>query len=180
MYPEDENFDQPTPNLDSPPTFEFLQNPPNCPLTRSLTRLLHEQHSINFVECDLRDKLTTICEKLYKFDLPLSALKPDEQLLWSAYKVDNIMFFLTGDCNLTPQYTKFIHISQLVQHQPPPLPPHAFPQPQIAQPVVPQPQGVHMPQHFNCVDERNIIEGPRTRQAKLLAACIMYFQNNTK
>ena len=111
VYPEDENFDQPKPNLDSPPTFEFLQTPPNYPLTRSLTRLLHEQHSIYFVECNLRDKLTTICEKLYKFDLPLLALKPDEQLLWSAYKVDNIMFFLTVDRNFTPQYTEFMRIS---------------------------------------------------------------------
>ena len=48
----------------SPPTFDFLNNPSNHPQTCSLTHLLHEQHSINFVEGDLREKLADIFVRL--------------------------------------------------------------------------------------------------------------------
>ena len=97
VYPEDKNFGPTIDTSKPPPSFDYLSNNPNRPLTHSLTRLLHEQHSINFVQIDLHDKLSSICEKLYKFNVPFGSLTPDEQLLWSAYDLAEIMFFLTGD-----------------------------------------------------------------------------------
>ena len=78
VYPEDENFGPPIDISNPPPSFDYLSDAPQRPLTRSLTRLLHEQHSINFVQVDLRAKLTIICEKLYKHNTPFSSLAPDE------------------------------------------------------------------------------------------------------
>ena len=69
VYPENKNFG---PTIDpnaATPSFDYLSNAPERPLTRSLTRLLHEQHSINFVQIDLHSKLSAICEKLYKYNL---------------------------------------------------------------------------------------------------------------
>ena len=141
-----------------------------CPIlqTRSLTRLLHEQHSINFVQVDLRSKLSIICEKLYKHDVPFLALAPDEQLLWSAYDLDDIMFFLTGDQNFCPDYTVYNRI-----YQTPRIPqPHVvLPQPQ--QFVVPPPQGPR-PLDRAGIDPRNIVADPRARRAKTLANRLIY------
>ena len=105
MYPEEENFEPAEITSNSPPSFDYLNNPPNPPLTQSITRQLHEHYSINFVEDDLREKLNCICEKLYRHDVPFNSLNPDEQLLWSAYEIDDIMFFLTGDQKFSPDYT---------------------------------------------------------------------------
>ena len=124
---------------------------------------MHEHHTINFVKDDLRDKLSKICEKLYKHDVPFGAWTPSEQSLWSAYDIDDIMFFFTGDQNFCPEYTVYNRISQT-------SPPH-IPQP----PVVQQPQGP-WPQHRAVIDVRNIVEGPRTRKAKELAQCLLYLQ----
>ena len=55
---------------------------------RTLTRLLEEHHSINFVEADLRNKLNNICIKLYKQNVPWDSLESDEQKLWASYSVD--------------------------------------------------------------------------------------------
>ena len=63
VYPEDDNFGPTIDPSKPPPSFDYLSNAPNRPVTRSLTRLLHEQHSINFVQVDLHAKLSTICEK---------------------------------------------------------------------------------------------------------------------
>ena len=146
VYPEDKNFG-PTIDPTKPPlSFDYLFNAPNRPLTRSLTRLLHEQHSINFVQTDLHDKLSSICEKLYKLNVPFSSLAPDEQLLWSAYDLDDIMFFLTGDRNFCPDYSVYTRIWQQPQLM--------LPQPQPA--VMPQP----WPPHRAVVDPRNIVEHP--------------------
>ena len=162
VYSEEENFEPPT--SQSPPSFDWWNNPPNHPLTCSLTRLLHEQHSINFVMNDLRDKLTTICEKLYRYDVPFSSLTPDDQLLWWHH------VFLTGDQNFVPEYTKFNQISCSPQNL----------QPQQHHPIVPQPQNqpdpVLWPQHHAVINAWNIIEGPRTRHAKNLAHCLLYLK----
>ena len=138
---------------------------PTRPLTRSLTRLLHEQHSINFVQLDLKSKLTNICEKLYRHNVSFSALTPDEQLLWSAYDIDDIMYFLTGDHNFCPDYTEYNRICQ-PQGVPQPQPLVVLPQPQPV--VVLQPQGPR-PQDRAAIDPRNIVADPRARQAKTLA-----------
>ena len=138
VYPEDEDFG---PTLDTsrpPPSFDYLSDAPTRPLTRSLTRLLHEQHSINFVQLDLKSKLTNICEKLYRHNVSFGALTPDEQLLWSAYNIDDIMYFLTGDHNFCPDYTEYNRICQ-PQGVPQPQPLVVLPQPQPV--VVLQPQG---------------------------------------
>ena len=100
-----------------------VSQPVNRPLTRSLTRLLHEHHTINFVTMDLQNKLFDICLKLYKHNVHFSDLTNEEQLLWLSYDVDDIMFFLTGQRDHTPEYTTFLKMSrqqpqqqQLPQH----------------------------------------------------------------
>ena len=165
VYPEEDNFDPENNNCDSPPTFDYLDNPPSHPVTRSLTRLLHEQHSINFVQIDLKDKLSRICEKLYKLNVPFNFLSTDEQLLWSAYDIDDIMFFLTGDQNFCPDYTVYNCVRKQT--------PIVLPQPQPA--IMPQPEGPWA-QHRAVVDARNIVEGPRACQAKTLANRLIYLQ----
>ena len=162
MYPEEENF-EPTDNTMPPPSFDYLSNPPNWPLTRSLTCLLHEHHTINFFQDDFRGKFSNICEKLYKNDVHFSSLTPSEQLLWSAYDIDDFFFFLTGNQNFCLDYMFYNQISQTT------LPP--VPQP----PVVPQPQGP-WPQHLSAVDVRNIVDGPRTKKAKNLPQSLIYLQ----
>ena len=162
MYPEDENFGPTIDTSKPPPSFDYLSDSPNRPQTRSLTRLLHEQHSINFVQVDLHAKLSTICEKLYKHNVHFLSLAPDEQLLWSAYDLDDIMFFLTGDQNFCPDYTVYNRICQQM--------PLLLAQPQPA--IIPQP----WPPHRAVVDPRNIVQGPRARQAKTLANRLIYLQ----
>ena len=167
VYPEDENFGPTVDPEQTPPSFEYLADAPNRPKTRSLTRLLHEQHSINFVQLDLKSKLTNICEKLYRHNVSFYALAPDEQLLWSAYDIDDIMYFLTGDRNFCPDYTEYNRICQ----------PRLAPQPPQAQPIVvppvPPPQGPHRQDRAG-VDARNIVENPRARKAKTLANRLIY------
>ena len=138
------------------------------PKTRSLTRLLHEQHTINFVQLDLKSKLSNICEKLYRHNVSFSALTHDEQLLWSAYDIDDIMFFLTGDQNFCPDYTEYNRICQ----------PRIIPQPHVVLPqqqpiVVPPPQGPRPPDRA-AIDPRNIVADPRARRAKTLANRLIY------
>ena len=165
----DENFG---PTLDTsrpPPSFDYLSNAPTRPLTRSLTRLLHEQHSINFVQLDLKAKLSDICEKLYRHDMSFSSLTPDEQLLWSAYDIDDIMYFLTGDRNFSPDYTEYNRICQ-PQRIPQPQPLVVLPQPQPI--VILPPQGPR-PRDRN-IDPRNIVADPRARRAKTLANWLIY------
>ena len=90
------------------------------------------------------------------------SLAPDEQLLWSAYDLDDIMFFLTGDHNFCPDYTVYNRITQ--------EPPMQGVQPQPA--IIPQP----WPVHHAVVDPRNIVPDPRARQAKTLANRLIYLQ----
>ena len=161
MYPESENFGPPIDTSNPPPSFDYLSDAPKRPLTRSLTRLLHKQHSINFVQLDLKAKLSNICEKLYRHDVSFSSLTPDEQLLWSAYDIDDIMYFLTGDQNFCPDYTEYNRICQ----------PQIIPQPQPI--VVPPPQGP-WPQYRAAIDPRNIIKNPQDRRAKTLANRLIY------
>ena len=99
----------------------------NRPLTRSLTRLLHEHHSINFVTHDLKQKLSDICVKLYRDKMHLCHLPEEERLLWQSYDVDDIMFFLTGQRNI-PDFSQYLRVPNLPQqkeifHNPPPLTP---------------------------------------------------------
>ena len=169
VYPEDENFGPTVDPEQTPPSFDYLADAPNRPKTRSLTRLLHEQHTINFVQLDLKSKLTNICEKLYRHNVSFSSLPTDEQLLWSAYDIDDIMYFLTGDRNFCPDYTEYNRIVQprlIPQPQPLVVPPQAQPI------VVPPPQGPHR-QDRN-VDARNIVADPRARRAKTLANRLIY------
>ena len=153
------------PVIHHPLSYTCPTPPPTRPFPRSLTRLLHEQYSINFVQIDLRDKLSTICEKLYKHDVPFGSLTPDERLLWSASEIDNIIFFLTGNHNYCPHYTMYNRVRQQK--------PNILPQPQPA--VMPQPEGPWA-QHCAVVDARNIVEGPRARQTKTLANRLIYLQ----
>ena len=169
VYPESENFGPPIDTSNPPPSFDYLSDAPKRPLTRSLTRLLHEQHSINFVQVDLHTKLSIICEKLYKHDVPFRELAPDEQLLWSAYDIDNIMFFLTGDRNFCPEYTEY---NRICQPQNLPLPQPLVVPPQQGPVVLPQ-QGP-WPQHRAAVDARKIVADPRARRAKTLANRLIY------
>ena len=167
VYPEDENFGPTVDPEQKPPSFDFLADAQTRPQTRSLTRLLHEQHSINFVQLDLQSKLSNICEKLYKHDVPFCNLTSDEQLLWSAYDIDDILFFLTGDQNFCPDYTEYYRVCQ-----PKPLPLSlqvvVAPQPQ------PQPQQGPEPRDRAAIDARNIVADPRARRAKTLANRLIY------
>ena len=168
MYPEDDNFGPTVAPQQTPPSFDYLNDAENRPQTRSLTRLLHEQHSINFVHSDLKTKLSDICEKLYRHDVSFSALTSDEQLLWSAYDIDDILFFLTGDRNFCPDYTVYNRIYQTPRV---PQPHVVLPQPQ--QFVVPPPQGPRPPDRA-AIDPRNIVADPRARRAKTLANRLIY------
>ena len=91
------------------------------PLTRSLTRLLHEHHSINYVTQDLKQKLSEICVKLYKHNIHLCDLTEQEQLLWQAYDVDDIIFFLTGKRYQTPDFNQYLYVPVFSQPQQPPI-----------------------------------------------------------
>ena len=84
-------------------------------------------------------------------------------MLWSAYDIDDIIIFLTGNQHFCQDYTVYNLISQTAS---PPLP-----QP----PVVPQHQGP-WPQHRAAVDVYNIVEGQRTRKAKNMAQRLIYLQ----
>ena len=57
VYPEKEDFGPPIDTSKPPPSFDYLSDSQNRPQTHYLTRLLHEQHSINFVQVDLHTKL---------------------------------------------------------------------------------------------------------------------------
>ena len=89
-------------------------------------------------------------------------MAPDEQLPWSAYDIDDIMFFLTGDRNFCPDYTVYNRTAQRT--------PVLLAQPQPA--ILPQP----WPIHHAVVDPRNIVENPRVRQAKTLANRLIFLQ----
>ena len=75
------------------------------------------------------------------------------------------MFFLTGDHNFCPDYT--VCNCDRTQR------PNILPQPQPA--VMPQPEGPWAQQQA-VVDARNIVEGPRAKQAKTLANRLIYLQ----
>ena len=112
-----------------------------------MTRLLEEHHSINFAEADLRKKLSNICIKLYKHDVPWDNLETDEQILWASYSVDDILFFLTGQREHTPNFTEWLRFTSPVKNQQPvPIPP----QPWLA--------------FHSQIDQRNIIQAPNPFQ----------------
>ena len=96
-----------------------------------------------------------------RYEVPFGFLTTDEQLLWSSYDIDDIMFFLTGNHNFCPDYTVYNRICQ----------PVCVPQPQP--PAVAQPQGP-WPLHRAAVDARNIVEDPRACRAKTLANRLIY------
>jgi len=102
---DDEDFEdevnKPTPN-------DVLLEPPCRPQTRALTRLLAERHTINFVSDDLKTKLTAICIKLYSQNLSISQLTPEEAELWQSFELGDIVFFLTGQRERTPDYTHYL------------------------------------------------------------------------
>ena len=113
-FPEDETFESDAQHfpVDPPPNNDFLNTPPPTrPHTRSLTRLLQERHTINFVEIDLRRKLSEIMLKLYKQNVPWDFLSPDEKALWSSYEVEDIMFFLDGQREKTPDFSQYLRVS---------------------------------------------------------------------
>ena len=98
---------------------------PHRPLTRSLTRLIHERHSINFVANDLYNKLMNICVQLYKENVHIDDLNESDKLLWKSYDTDDILFFLTGQREHTPDFTEYVSFQQPIQPQqfvPPPIP----------------------------------------------------------
>ena len=101
--------------------------PQHRPLTRALTRLIHERHSINFVANDLYQRLLTICIQLYKHNVHVNDLPEADKLLWQSYELDDILFFLTGQREHTPDFTEYLSFSQhpqpqqFVQPQQPPI-----------------------------------------------------------
>ena len=78
--------------------------------TRALTCLLHERHTINFVEADLRAQLSRICVHLYRDGLNLESLPEADQLLWKSFSVQDIHFFLSGQRDHTPDYSHYLKI----------------------------------------------------------------------
>ena len=166
---EDESFDTPAPPTFSeqiPPPNEIFNEPPATrPHTRSLTRLLQEQHTINFAETDLRIKLSAIATKLYKHNISWAALTESEKALWSSFSVDDIMFFLTSQREHTPDFSEYltIHRSNRQQPQQPEVLPQPQPQPDQPQPPQP-PQPQRWPAYRADIDPRNIIPTPRTRK----------------
>ena len=111
----------------------------------ALVRLLEECHSINFI----RYKLGNISKKLYRYQIDFAQLTSDEQELWLSFDIGDITFFLSGQRDRTPEYTKFLRISgnpnRVLQPQPVIAPHPAAVQPaplvvvQPAPPVQPQP-----------------------------------------
>ena len=102
--------------------------------------------------------------------MSFSALTHEEQLLWSAYDIDDIMFFLTGDRDFCPDYTEYNRICQpqrILQPQPLIVPPQPLPV------VVLPPQG-QRPLDRAAIDPRNMVENPRDRKAKTLANRLIY------
>ena len=61
--------------------------------TGLLTCLMKEYHNVNFIEKDLRFKLNHMLGKLYKLNLSLKQLTPDEKSLWLPFDVSDIIFF---------------------------------------------------------------------------------------
>ena len=105
----------------------------------SLARLFEERHSINFIEEDLRYKLGSISEKLYRYQIAFNQLKSEEQVLWSSFDVNDITFFLTGQRERTPEYTKFLRVSRRPnpdQQQPAVVQPNPVVNPPVPHPVV--------------------------------------------
>ena len=109
---------------------------------RTLARLLEECHSINFIEEDLRFKLSNYSEKLYKYKMDFNQLTPEEQELWSSFNIGDITLFLSGQRDRTPKYTKFMRVSRA---QPANAPPH----PVVVPPALPAPP----PQPANLLPE---------------------------
>ena len=167
----DDNFPQPQPQ---PADHSFLANPnltSNRPQTRSLTRLLHEHHSINFVTLDLKQKLSDICLKIYRDNIQLNELSESELLLWQSFDIDDIMFFLTGQRDHSPDFTHYIKMSG-IPRQPQPLqqPANILIAPQIAQqnfaappPVPPTRPLTRLPDH---IQQHNILPDGTRRVPK--------------
>jgi hypothetical protein len=145
---------------------DIFNQPPNRIVTRALSKLLQEQHTINFVETDLRAKLTNISDKLYMFQMPFAQLSTDEKELWSSFDVDDIMLFLFNHREHTPDPNSYVKFwlpratPQQPPPQPPPLPP-ATPPPQIR----PTP----WPKHYMAIDPQNIIATPFQRLTRASA-----------
>ena len=89
----DDNF-QCDSNIKGTNNFEQFQNDirPQRPLTRALTRLIHERHSINFVANDLHQRLSNICIQLYKHNVPINDLAEADRLLWQFSNRSTWMF----------------------------------------------------------------------------------------
>jgi hypothetical protein len=114
---DDEKFEE---NEDDAQSNEIFNQPPVGVRTRALTRLLEERHTINYVEIDLRHKLSGICEKLYRHNLSINQLTPEEKLLWTSYELEDILFFLFGHSEKLPDYSSYIRISKPQRLQPNP------------------------------------------------------------
>ena len=71
-------------------------------------------------------------EKLYRYQIDFAQLTLYEQELWSSFDIGDITFFLSGQRERTPEYTKFLRISRI-------------PNPIQPQTVVVQPQPVVVP-----------------------------------
>ena len=166
VQPELEEFPENTQQFDTPQQpNEILNKPPNRRVTRSLSKLLQEQHTINFVEIDLRFKLAVIADKLYLQQIPFEQLSVEEQTLWSSFEVEDIMFFLTNQREKTPDPVEHSHLfaQKCAPPQQPPVPP---PLPQAATPPI---RPTPWPKHFMTVDPRNIIATPFQRLTRASA-----------
>ena len=82
-----------------------------CSHTLALTCLLQERHTLNFIKEDLRYKLASISEKLYRLNTPFTQLTPEEQKLWNSFDISDIMFFLSGQRERVPDYSNYLPIS---------------------------------------------------------------------
>ena len=125
------NKNMPDHTLPCPPEAFHDDVTPHRPLTRSLTRLIHERHSINFVANDLYNRLMNICIQLYKNNVHINDLDDSDKLLWQAYDTDDILFFLTGQREHIPDFTEYVSFQQ--------------PQQFVAQQLEPQPALVQQP-----------------------------------
>ena len=125
------NKNMPDHTLPCPPESFHDDVTPHRPLTRSLTRLIHERHSINFVANDLYNRLMNICIQLYKSNVHINDLDDSDKLLWQAYDTDDILFFLTGQREHIPDFTEYVSFQQ--------------PQQFVAQQLEPQPALVQQP-----------------------------------
>ena len=166
VQPELEEFTEPDQQFVPKIPNEIFNKPPQRIVTRSLSRLLQEQHTINFVEVDLRHKLAIIADKLYLQQIPFQQLSAEDQTLWSSFSVEDIMFFLTNQREHTPDPNTYAYLfpqKQRPQQQQPPQPP---PLPQVATPPIrPNP----WPKHHMTVDPRNIIATPFQRLTRASA-----------